>query len=124
MGHHTAILLFGIFSLMGWYASVFSTKRTIKEIGFHKKYYPKRYVMPNRKMQKLYGLKKREIPKWLYAELFMSFVYVGFFVIFTVMYFLLSDKIFVLQLSIWSYGITMCVDSLYIVVCLCMYRRQ
>lgn len=122
MGHHSVILFFGILSFMGWYASIFPTKRTIIKIGFHKKYYPKRYIMPNRKMRKLYGLKKREIPKWLYTELFMSFVYVGFFVIFTVMYFLLSDKMFVLQLSIWSYGITMCVDMLRIIVCLCMYR--
>ena len=35
MGHHTAILIFGIFSFMGWYGCVFSTKRLIQKGGLH-----------------------------------------------------------------------------------------
>ena len=53
MGHHSVIWIFGIISFMGWYMCTFSTKKIIKEVGFHKKYYPKRYIMPSRKMRTL-----------------------------------------------------------------------
>lgn len=65
MEDHTIILTFGIISFMMCYGCVNTTKKMIKEIGIHKKYYPQRYIMPHRKIRKIFNLEKREIPKWL-----------------------------------------------------------
>lgn len=122
MGNHSVILIFGIFSFMGWYACAVSTKKVIKEIGFHKKYYPQRYIMPNRKIRKFFKIEKRYIPKWLYYELLISFVYVILFVISTAMYLLSSNKFWVAQLFIWIYGILTCMDMLYVMIWLLKYK--
>ena len=122
MGHHSVILIFGIISFMGWYMCTFSTKKIIKEVGFHKKYYPKRYIMPSRKMRRFFNLNKREIPKWIYFEFLMSFVYIILFLVSTLSYLLSDNEPFVAQLFIWIYGIFMCADILHVLVCLCLYR--
>ena len=122
MGHHTVIMIFGVLSFMGWYASAISTKKTIKEVGFHKKYYPKKYIMPNRKIRNLFKLKKREIPKWLYWEFYISFLYIALFVVSTLVYLLLDNKPLIAQVFIWAYGILMCGDALRIVFYLFLYR--
>lgn len=122
MGHHTAILIFGIFSFMGWYGCVFTTKRLIQKGGLHEKYWPKRYVMPNRKIRELYGLKKREIPKWCYFQLKLSFVYIALFLMSLLLYLLLYNKLFVLQFFIWIWCIITGIDMLYVVVCSTIYK--
>ncbi len=122
MGHHTAILIFGILSFMGWYGCVFTTKRLIQQGGLNEKYWPKRYVMPNRKIRRLYGLKKREIPKWCYYQLILSFVYIALFLINFLLYLLLVNKLFVLQFFMWIWGIITGIDMLYVVVCSIIYK--
>lgn len=122
MGHHTVILIFGILSFMGWYACVFTTKRLIKKGGLHKKYWPKRYIMPNRKIRRLYNLKKREIPKWCYYQLILSFVYIFLFVISCLLYLFSVNKLFVLQFFMWIWCVITGLDSLYIIVCSIIYK--
>lgn len=122
MGHHTVIMIFGVLSFLGWYGSAISTKREIKEVGFHKKYYPKKYIMPSRKFRKLFKLKKREIPKWLYLEFYVSFVYIALFVISTLLYLLLDNKPLIAQTFFWMYGILMCGDMSRIMFYLFLYR--
>lgn len=63
MGHHTAILIFGILSFMGWYGCFFTTKRLIQQGGLHEKFWPKRYIMPNRKIRSLYWSEKERNTK-------------------------------------------------------------
>lgn len=122
MGHHSIILIFGIMSFIGWYGCTFSTKKMIKEVGFHKKYYPERYIMPNRKIRRFFNLKKREIPKWIYCEFLMSFAYIALFGVSTFVYLLSDDKPLVAELFIWIYGIFMCADMLHVMGCLFLYR--
>lgn len=122
MEHRSVILMFAIMSFMGWYGCSFSMKKTIKDVGFHKKYYPQRYVMPNRLIRKLYKLDKREIPKWINCELLMSFIYILWFIISVLVYLLSNDKLSSLQLFIWIYGIFACADSLYVTIFLFLYR--
>lgn len=122
MGHHTVFMIFGILSFMGWYAATISNRKLIKEIGFHKKYYPKRYIMPGRRFRKLFGLRKSEIPKWLYLEFYMSFVYIALFVAFILLYLLLDNKLLVAETFFWIYGILLGVDTIYVLVCLFLYR--
>ena len=122
MGHHSVILLFGILSFMAWYGCVFTTKRIIQRGGLHIKYWPKRYVMPNRTIRRLYGLKSREIPKWCYRQLWMSFVYIILFVIASILYLLSDNKLFISELCMWVYGIIMLIDNLYVIVCCIIYK--
>lgn len=122
MDHYSVILIFGIISFMGWYGCIFSTKKMIKEVGFHEKNYPKRYIMPGRKMRRIFNLNKREIPKWMYYEFIMSFVYIILFMVSTLAYLLSDNKPIVAQVFIWIYGIFMCADTLHIIVCLYLYR--
>ncbi len=122
MGHHTAILIFGILSFMGWYGCVFTTKRLIQQSGLNKKYWPKRYIMPNRKIRKIYGLKKREIPKWCYYQLMLSFVYVALLERSLLFYLILDNKLLVLKIFMWIWCAITVVDGLYVIVCSFRYK--
>ena len=103
--------------------SDFTAKHIIQQSGLHKKYWPKRYIMPNRKIRRLYCLKKREIPKWCYYQLLLSFVYIVLFVISFLLYLLLVNKPFVAQLLMWIYCIVIALDLLYIMVCSFIYKK-
>ena len=76
------ILWFAILSFMGWYANSLSIRRIIKKIGIRIKFYPAHYIMPSRKMRKIFKLDKKEIPKWTYLSLYLSFVYIILFLVF------------------------------------------
>ena len=116
-------IAFAIMSFMGWYASAISTKKTIKEIGIHRMYYPKKYILPNRTMRKIFGLPKKEIPKWLYRELLMSFVYITMFIMSTGMLIVFENKLlivvvfFVLYIALWG------IQILHTVVNLILFRK-
>ena len=122
MGDHSVFLVFGILSFMGWDASAVATKRVIKEVGFHKKYYPEKYIMPSRRMRHLFKLRKREIPKWLYLEFYISFVYIGLFALFAILYLCLDNKFLIVQTFFWIYCIVMGGDMLRIIIYLFLYR--
>ena len=122
MGHHSVFLVFGILSFMGWDASTVATKRAIKEVGFHKKYYPNKYIMPSRRMRRLFKLRKREIPKWMYFEFYFSFVYIGLFVLFSILYLCLDNKFLIAQTFFWIYGIVMCGDGIRLIIYSFLYR--
>lgn len=106
------IIAFGIMSFMGWYGSAITSKRTIEDIEYHNKHYPNKYIMPDIKMRKIFGLKKKEIPKWLYRELFMSFVYIAMFIVSAGMILMFDNKpfiavvFFILYITVWSAQIT------------------
>jgi len=92
MEYHQVILLFGILTLMGWSANTGTVKKLIKEIGYHREYYPKDYIMPGRKIRKIFHLGKREIPKWTYWHLLLALVYVGLFVLVVFLVFLTGNS--------------------------------
>ena len=50
------ILWFAILSFMGWYANSLSIRRIIKKVGIRIKFYPAHYIMPSRKMRKIFKL--------------------------------------------------------------------
>ena len=86
------ILWFAILSFMGWYANSLSIRRIIKKVGIRIKFYPAHYIMPSRKMRKIFKLDKKEIPKWTYLSLYLSFVYIILFLVFSI--FLQFNRIF------------------------------
>lgn len=123
MGHHSVFWIFLILSFMMWYACVFTTKRLIEENNFSKKHYPKGYIRPGKKIRKLFDLPhKRDIPKWCYHQLLFSFVPIVLFLMSTILYFSLDDKLFVAQIFWWTYGVVMCIDSLYVMICAFIYK--
>lgn len=122
MDHYIFIQAFGVLSLMGWYGSAKTTKKLIKEIGYHKKYYPKKYIMPNRIIRKIFNLTKREIPKFLYAEFFMSFVYIILFVVSGLMLLILANKALIAYVFFDVYIAILSVDVFHILIYLILYK--
>lgn len=57
MEYYKIILVFGIYSFMGWYACTNTIKKIIKKIGIHRKYYPQNYIMPHRKIRKIFQIR-------------------------------------------------------------------
>lgn len=124
MGHHTIILMFGILSLMSSYGCVNSTKIMIKEIGINEKFYPQQYIMPHRKIRRIFNLKKREIPKWLYFQLFMSMVFVGLFLFSTTIYLGTDGNKLLAVILIYIYILLMSADLIYFLICAAIYKRK
>lgn len=56
------------------------------EIGINQRFYPKHYVTLNKKMYKILKTNKRKIPKFLYIELFIIFMFTALFPINTIIY--------------------------------------
>ena len=112
----------GLLAFMGWYASVFSNKKIIQQIGYSSRYYPKRYILPSRKMRRLFGLKKKEIPKWCYYQFFISFVYIGVFVVNTSLFMLPYNNFLPRKLFMIIFYIIMGIDEVYIMVCAFLYK--
>ncbi len=71
------ILYSSVTFLASWDCGDMTVKR-IKEIGINhrSRYYPKHYITPKRWMRKLFDIKQRVIPRFLYFELFVSLFYV------------------------------------------------
>ena len=104
MERYKIILFFAILSFAGWDMNSLSIRRIIKRVGIRIKFYPAHYIMPSRKMRKIFKLDKKEIPKWMYFSLYLSFVYIILFLIF-VLYVLIDDELTILQVFLYGYGI-------------------
>ena len=122
MEYYKIILVFGIYSFMGWYACTNTIKKIIKKIGIHRKYYPQNYIMPHRKIRKIFHLKKQEIPKWCCFELYMSFVYIMLFVISTLIFLFSNDKPLVGLVLFGIYVIITFLDAIHVLICSFLYR--
>lgn len=48
---------------------------------FHSKNYPEDYILPHRKIRKLFKMKHEMIPKWMYVRLLLVVPYVGIFLL-------------------------------------------
>lgn len=99
----TAISLFAFLGLVGWMSNVFGTRKMIKKVGINRKYYPKGYIMPGRKIRKLFKLKKQEIPRWTYCSILYSFGYIAYFLVFSAMYLFAEDKYMIMEVAEHSF---------------------
>ena len=59
MERYQIILFFAILSFAGWDANSLSIKRIIKRVGIRIKFYPAHYIMPSKKMRKIFKLEKK-----------------------------------------------------------------
>lgn len=66
-----AFIFLGI-SFLSFFTFRNSTVGMIERTGTNTRYYPKHYIVPQRWVKKLFGIKDRVIPKYLYRELFLS----------------------------------------------------
>ena len=105
--------------------SIFGIRKMIKGIGINRKYYPKGYIMPGRKIRKLFRLKKQEIPKWAYCFVLYSFVYIAYFVIYSVMYLFVSeeDKYQIMVLAERSFYVICDFELIFSLLCRHKYKK-
>ncbi len=120
MERYKIILFFAILSFVGWDSNSLSIRRIIKKVGIRIKFYPAHYIMPIRKMRKIFKLDKKEIPKWMYFSLYLSFVYIILFLIF-VLYVLIDDELTILQVFLYGYGILMVANIIYLAIFAFLY---
>ena len=116
------ILLFGILSAFLGYACVSGAKNKIKQIGYHKKYFPRDYIQPGIRMRKVFGLEKKLIPKGLYVEMLMIFPVAIFFMICVVVYLVSKQKWMVIQFFWWLYIVFVVAYLIFDIVFLIRYR--
>ena len=121
MEYHQVIFLFGILTLMGWSANAGTAKKLIKEIGYHREYYPKDYIMPGKKIRKIFNLGKREIPKWIYGHLLLALVYVTLFVICTLLVFLTENSPIIAFIFFIIYLALFAIDVFSALICYLMW---
>lgn len=122
MTHYNIILMYGIMAFMGWYGCSHTPKMMISKIGIKRKYYPQNYILPSRKFRKMFKLEKREMPKWIYFELCLSIVYIAYFLLFTLLYFIIDNKFGVVKVFMFIYMIFTIPNLIYIVVSSYRYR--
>ncbi len=80
-----ALLLFFLFTFSMCFNAIFMAKvyrlnRSGRQV-FHSKNYPEDYILPHRKIRKLFKMKHEMIPKWMYFRLLLVFPYVGIFLL-------------------------------------------
>lgn len=88
----------------------------IREIGIKEKYYPKGYILPSGKFRKIFGLEKREIPKWIYFELCLSIVYITNFLVFVLLYAMSYSEYVLIGIFMLSYAILSVGNLIYILI--------
>ena len=104
----------------GWDSNSLTIRRIIERVGIRIKFYPAHYIMPSRKMRKIFKLDKKEIPKWMYFSLYLSFVYIILFLIF-VLYVLIDDELTILQVFLYGYGILIVANIIYLTIFAFLY---
>ena len=72
-------------------------------------------------MRKIFKLDKKEIPKWMYFSLYLSFVYIILFLIF-VLYVLIDDELTILQVFLYGYGILIVANIIYLTIFAFLYK--
>lgn len=87
----------GIPYFIAWYLSAIQARKDLKSIHMHQKYYPKKFIMPGRRVRKIFKLEKKMIPKWIYVRFIMSFVFIGLYALFIVLILVLKDKALVVD---------------------------
>lgn len=97
------ILIYAVACFLGWVACTTGMKKVIQSIGINKKYYPQGYIMPGQRMRKFFKLKKQEIPRWCYRTLLLSFVYIAYFVVMSLVYLCVDNKLLIMDLFEYGY---------------------
>ena len=103
------------------HANAGTVKKLIKEIGYHREYYPKDYIMPGRKIRKIFQLGKREIPKWTYCHLLLALVYVTLFVVGTLLVFLTENSPVIAFVFFVIYLVLFAIDVFSALICYLMW---
>lgn len=98
------------FSILSYFTFRRLIKRMLPKIGISDKYYSK-YVKPHRFIKKLFGIKEKYIPKFIYIECFFSLFFLHlftvnliayiFFDIFTIAILYITECVLILINFVW-----------------------
>lgn len=92
MYYYSPIFAFAWISFLVFLALRKTVRTWTSEIGYHKKFYPEKYVKPKRILVRFFKVRQKEIPKFLYIEIFISIFLLLLFPINTIIFLISSKK--------------------------------
>ncbi len=122
MSYSMIVFIYTIYVFMGVCGSICATRTALKEIGINEKYYPKHYILPGRKIRKLFGLNKREIPKWLYADFILPIIFILCLLAFLLVFSNMQNRLLVFHTFMRIYSVILVVYMLKYIICFLMFK--
>lgn len=123
MFFHAMILFFSLSLLSSWSCrnSAFEMMRTL---GVDTQRYPKRYIKPARWVRKLFNIKQRVVPRYLYFQLFLSLFYAALFPINLIICIVVNRFPIVVGILIWFHvGLILVNEISFIIITFFMQRK-
>lgn len=123
MFFHAMILFFSLSLLSSWSCrnSAFEMMRTL---GVDTQRYPKRYIKPARWVRKLFNIKQRVVPRYLYFQLFLSLFYAALFPINLIICIVVNRFPIVVGILIWFHvGLILVNEVSFIIISFFMQRK-
>lgn len=116
-------VFFGIslLSSLGCRNSAFEMMRTL---GVDTQRYPKRYIKPARWVRKLFNIKQRVVPRYLYFQLFLSLFYAALFPINLIICIVVNRFPIVVGILIWFHVGLLLVDRIIFLTVLFFMQRK
>ena len=112
------------FSLLSSLRTRNSAIGLISEIGTVSRYYPKWYIAPARWVKRLFKIKRRLIPRFIYFELFLSLFYAALCPINTLICVIAGFDPFVSSLLVWIHAALSIFETVFIVVMSHIMKKQ
>lgn len=110
-----------LLSSLGCRNSAFEMMRTL---GVDTQRYPKRYIKPARWVRKLFNIKQRVVPRYLYFQLFLSLFYAALFPINLIICIVVNRFPIVVGILIWFHvGLILVNEISFIIITFFMQRK-
>lgn len=119
-----AIPLFFSLSLLSSLSCRNSAFEMMRTLGVDTQRYPKRYIKPARWVRKLFNIKQRVVPRYLYFQLFLSLFYAALFPINLIICIVVNRFPIVVGILIWFHvGLILVNEVSFIIISFFMQRK-
>ena len=116
-------LFFGISLLSSWGCRN-SAIEMMQTLGVDTQRYPNRYIKPARWVRKLFQIKQRVVPRYLYFQLFLSLFYAALFPINLIICIVVNRFPIVVGILLWFHGGLILVDRIIFLTVIFFMQRK
>ena len=116
-------LCFIVFTLLSFFNCRNSTVGMIDEIGMNDRFYPKQYIILTSKTRKIFNIKSRVIPKYLYYELLISTLFALLGPIYIIIYLCCDENNSVGGLLLLFHSILIITNLIYFAIMSAIFKR-